>query len=97
LARSPKDISLADVIRDMEPSFDIVECFSSSSNTCRISRACGLKAVLEEATRAFLSTLEKYSLSDVIRDEKFLKRALVGATKSPSNKGTNAEMRNEMT
>ncbi len=86
LARPAEEIGLADVVREMEPSFDMVECFNRATNTCRIVPGCGLKHALQEATKAFLSTLEKYSLSDVIKDESYLRRALLGKASFPSKK-----------
>ncbi len=86
LGQAAEEIGLADVVREMEPSFDMVECFNRATNTCRIVPGCGLKHALQEATKAFLSTLEKYSLSDVIKDESYLRRALLGKASFPPRK-----------
>jgi Rrf2 family transcriptional regulator, nitric oxide-sensitive transcriptional repressor len=67
LARSPGEISVGQVVRHMEPDFNVVECFDVKTNTCPITPACGLIGVLNEATRAFLSTLDKYTLEDLLR------------------------------
>ncbi|AKJ08053.1 BadM/Rrf2 family transcriptional regulator [Archangium gephyra] len=67
LARAPAEISVGDVVRHMEPDFHIVECFDPKTNTCPITPACGLIGVLNEATRAFLATLDKYTLEDLVR------------------------------
>ncbi|WP_375768483.1 Rrf2 family transcriptional regulator [Archangium gephyra] len=67
LARPPAEISVGQVVRDMEPDFHIVECFDPATNTCPITPACGLIGVLNEATRAFLATLDKYTLEDLVR------------------------------
>ena len=84
LAQSPEEICVASVIRDMEPSFNMVECFDRATNTCRIVPGCGLKHALEEASNAFLSALEKYSLRDVIRDERSLRKILLRPPENPS-------------
>ncbi|RYD82743.1 MAG: BadM/Rrf2 family transcriptional regulator, partial [Verrucomicrobiaceae bacterium] len=39
-------------------------------NTCPIAPACGLKGVLAEARDAFLATLDKYTLEDLLRRSK---------------------------
>jgi Rrf2 family nitric oxide-sensitive transcriptional repressor len=67
LARAPAEISVGQVVRHMEPDFHVVECFNSETNTCPITPACGLIGVLGEAMRAFLSTLDKYTLEDLLR------------------------------
>ncbi|WPB78135.1 Rrf2 family transcriptional regulator [Archangium violaceum] len=67
LARAPAEISVGEVVRRMEPDFHIVECFDPKTNTCPITPACGLIGVLNEATRAFLASLDKYTLEDLVR------------------------------
>jgi Rrf2 family nitric oxide-sensitive transcriptional repressor len=67
LARPPAEISVGEVVRRMEPDFHVVECFDPKTNTCPITPACGLIGVLNEATRAFLSSLDKYTLEDLLR------------------------------
>ncbi|HEX5749409.1 MAG TPA: Rrf2 family transcriptional regulator [Archangium sp.] len=67
LARPPSEISVGEVVRRMEPDFHIVECFDPKTNTCPITPACGLIGVLNEATRAFLGTLDEYTLEDLVR------------------------------
>ncbi len=67
LARPPAEISVGQVVRLLEPDFHIVECFDAQKNNCPITPACGLIGVLNEATRAFLSTLDKYTLEDLVR------------------------------
>ncbi|WP_257450986.1 RrF2 family transcriptional regulator [Archangium lipolyticum] len=67
LARPPSEISVGDVVRRMEPDFHVVECFDPETNKCPIVPACGLIGILNEATRAFQSSLDKYTLEDVLR------------------------------
>lgn len=70
LARAPGDIRLGKVVRAGEPDFHLVECFDRENNTCPIAPACGLKGVLAEARDAFLATLDKYTLEDLLRRSK---------------------------
>jgi Rrf2 family nitric oxide-sensitive transcriptional repressor len=63
----PSEISVGQVVRRMEPDFNIVECFDAETNGCPIAPACGLVGVLNEAMRAFLTTLDKYTLEDLLR------------------------------
>jgi Rrf2 family nitric oxide-sensitive transcriptional repressor len=66
LARDPKEINLGEVVRRTEPSFNIVECFDSGSNTCPITPLCELKNIIRSAEEAFLSVLARYTLADVL-------------------------------
>ena len=68
LAREPHGIRLGDVIRSSEPSLRLVECFDRESNTCPIAQVCGLKGMLTEALSAFVSTLNAYTLADVLEN-----------------------------
>jgi len=65
LARSPSEIVIADVVRDMEDDLNIVECFCEEGS-CIIEPVCNLKYALGKALTAYLATLERYTLSDVI-------------------------------
>jgi Rrf2 family nitric oxide-sensitive transcriptional repressor len=61
LARPAADIVVGAVVRHTEESFDLVDCGS-----CVIARACSLTGVLNEALRAFLSVLDRYTLADLV-------------------------------
>lgn len=65
LGREPADIRLGDVIRATEPDFALVECFTPQ-NRCVISSRCRLRGVLHEALDAFVATLDRYTLADLI-------------------------------
>jgi len=71
LAKKPEKIRLGDVVRSTEPDFALVECFASG-NQCLITRRCKLRGVLSEAMGAFLRTLDRYTLADLLlRPEDF--------------------------
>lgn len=65
LARPADQIRLAEVVKATESDFHMVECFDPGRSTCRITRACALKYVLQDATRAFFATLEGQTLASV--------------------------------
>lgn len=77
LARAPEDIRLGDVVLSTEPDFNLVECFSGPSNQCVITPSCKLIPILAEAERAFIQTLNNYTLADLITDPQSLKRWLI--------------------
>jgi Rrf2 family nitric oxide-sensitive transcriptional repressor len=67
LALPADEIVIGDVVRFSEGSLALVECFDQESSACCIEPACGLARVLEEATRAFLAVLDRYTLADAVR------------------------------
>jgi Rrf2 family nitric oxide-sensitive transcriptional repressor len=69
LAKRPDRIRLGDVIRATEPDFALVECFSAG-NECLITPRCRLKGVVKEALLAFVGTLDRYTLADLILSPK---------------------------
>jgi Rrf2 family nitric oxide-sensitive transcriptional repressor len=64
LARDPAMISVRDVVRDMEPTMDLFECFGEQSQ-CPITPACRLKGVMMKARKAFFDVLGEYTVADV--------------------------------
>lgn len=68
LARPPHEISLGAVVRATEPDFALVECFATG-NQCVITQNCRLPKVLNEALSAFISTLDRLTLADVLLKE----------------------------
>lgn len=68
LAVRPEEINLGKIIKQIEPDFDLVECFNEVRNVCNISPACRLKGFLLQAKKAFLDSLGEYSLADIIKN-----------------------------
>lgn len=81
LACEPKDINLGVLIRQIEPDFDLVECFGTPSlakseliyqevtSGCVITPKCQLKFVFSQALCAFLAVLDGYSLADIVGND----------------------------
>ena len=90
LAREPHEIRLGDVVRHAEPSLRLVECFDRDSNTCPIAGICGLKGMLNEALMAFLDSLNRYTLVDILErsGEKKLASAFAAALVQLTASGT---------
>ncbi|MFM2289415.1 MAG: HTH-type transcriptional regulator NsrR [Pseudomonadota bacterium] len=66
LARPAAQIGLGEVVRATEDNFALVECFDRASNQCLIAGACGLQSPLGEAVKAFLATLDRHTLADLV-------------------------------
>ena len=74
LTHDPADINIGEVVRTLE-SFNLVECFSDDS-MCKIERDCKLAEAIDAAREAFLQTLERYTLADLVRTKTKLIRML---------------------
>lgn len=66
LGQDPAHINIGVLFRETESDMNLVECFSSA-NECAIAPVCNLKNILNEARNAFLSTLDNYTLADLIQ------------------------------
>ncbi len=75
LARPTAEIVIADVVRDMEDDLNMVECFCEGG-TCIINPVCELKSVLTQALSAYLDTLERYTLKDLLKPRRQLAEVL---------------------
>jgi Rrf2 family nitric oxide-sensitive transcriptional repressor len=58
-------IRLGDVVRSLEESYPIVECFEPRGGNCSLTRRCRLKGRLIRAEEAFLQNLNLSSLADI--------------------------------
>lgn len=65
LARPAAEIGVGEVVRQVEPSLELVECFGTQSH-CVLDPACRLKGVLDSALQAFLAVLDRVSLADLV-------------------------------
>jgi Rrf2 family nitric oxide-sensitive transcriptional repressor len=61
----PGEINLANVIMESEGDMHLVECMREKSN-CALEASCRLSGMLAAALSAFLETLNRYSLADMI-------------------------------
>lgn len=66
LSRDASTIRLGEVVRDTEPTMNLVECFDLRTNTCPIIQVCGLKSHLAQALEAFIAELNRHTLADLM-------------------------------
>ena len=66
LAMKPSAIKIGQVVRRMESDFDLVACFRGPK-ACAIAPACLVASAFEEALKAFMAVLDRYTLADVVR------------------------------
>jgi Rrf2 family transcriptional regulator, nitric oxide-sensitive transcriptional repressor len=76
LAHDPAEINLGAVVRYTEGAPKLVECFRGPANNCRITQACRLAGILEEAYDNFMATLDRYTLADLLTNPAKLRRVL---------------------
>lgn len=76
MAAQPEQVNLGQLIRQLEPHFDLVPCFAKEKANCCIAPACKLKAILHEAQMAFMAVLDHYTLKDILENPKELSTLL---------------------
>ena len=75
LARPAEAINLGAVVRRTEADLELVPCFGADAG-CAIQPDCVLAGVLDEALRAFLAVLDRYTLADLLAPRAALARRL---------------------
>lgn len=76
LGRSAAQIKVGDVVRSMEPDMELVPCLSPGDASCPIVPSCLLRNALQEATQAFLASLDRYTLEDLCAPQHPLRELL---------------------
>lgn len=61
------NLRLGDLVEVLESNMNLVECFDKKTNTCKISNNCKLKYYLYDAKKAFIDSLNKYTIQDIAR------------------------------
>ncbi|GIK97268.1 MAG: Rrf2 family transcriptional regulator [Alphaproteobacteria bacterium] len=84
LAKRPEDINLGAIVRATEPDFALVECFATG-NQCIVTDCCRIPQVLNEALGAFVATLDRYTLADILLTKQDFDRprAPIESTRGP--------------
>ncbi|WP_372834181.1 Rrf2 family transcriptional regulator [Pontibacterium sp.] len=63
LAKDPEDINLGEVIAQSEGIAPLVDCMGQD---CKLTGFCSLQSVFKEAQEAFMNTLRKYTLAQML-------------------------------
>ncbi|MCW1933026.1 RrF2 family transcriptional regulator [Pararhodobacter zhoushanensis] len=66
LAKPAAEIGVGTVIRLFEADLPFAECMDDKRNTCPLVTVCRLKGLLCEALDAFYSSLDRYTVHDLI-------------------------------
>ncbi|TAN47077.1 MAG: Rrf2 family transcriptional regulator [Methylococcaceae bacterium] len=70
LARPAAQIRVGEVVRCMEPNFNMVECFNYKRAHCAALPTCGLKSAFNLAADQFLAVLDGYTVADALLTDK---------------------------
>jgi len=65
LGEAPEAIRLSEVLAAVEPDFALAECFGAGS-LCLITPHCRLRKALDEALAAFIGSLDRYTVADLV-------------------------------
>lgn len=76
LGHPPEAIRVGAVFRSFEACLPFTECFSESENSCPLTGACRLKALLADALEAFYAALDKITVRDLVADNARLESLL---------------------
>ncbi len=73
LADAAQSITVGDVVRAIEPDFELVECFRAQGQ-CPLAQPCALADLLKQARDAFLEQLDSVLLTNLFaaREQKLL-------------------------
>ncbi len=71
----PEEVRIGALVRATETDLAMAECFEAPDR-CPITPVCVLREALTEALRAFLETLDRYTLADLLGPRRSLMRLL---------------------
>lgn len=65
LAKDPKHITVADIVKATEENFALAECFETKNSTCPLVNMCYLNVTLQNALAAFFQVLNQTTIADL--------------------------------
>lgn len=69
LAKPASEITLGQVVRDVEPDFNLVECHSRETNRCAVTSFCRLKKEIDGALSVFVERLDRVTVAEMVRGD----------------------------
>jgi len=73
LRLAPAEISLGWLFRQMEDNLALADCFQPTGCDCPLAGKCRMTGFLQEALKAFLAVLDRYTLSDLLLEPGLLR------------------------
>lgn len=69
LTRDPASIRVGELVQYLERDQALVECFRTDGGACCLLPQCRLRSLLRAARDAFITTLDRQTLADLIPDK----------------------------
>ncbi|WDE98385.1 Rrf2 family transcriptional regulator [Lentisphaera profundi] len=66
LAAPPEEMRIGNIIKDIEPDLNLVQCFNKEKNNCPIIDNCKLAGLMYSGLNAFLDKMNEQTLADII-------------------------------
>lgn len=85
LGKAPGDIAVGPLIRETEPTVDLLDCFDAPSASCPITPACRLRSALLKAQAAFFRELDGVTVADLLDNAPELVELLTPAGRIPGS------------
>ncbi len=60
------DVTVGEIVRNLEPQGELVECFNEETNSCPLVQGCRLAPLLDRANSAFLGVLDEVRVRDLV-------------------------------
>lgn len=77
LAKQPNEINIGELVRQTEDGFYLVDCMDPNHpDPCVLTNYCGLTHIFNEALKAYLQVLDKFTLADIVRTPEIYRRIL---------------------
>ncbi len=67
LGAEASTILVGEVVRLFESDFAVVDCLNPNAETCAFLPRCALKPAMVEATEAFLQSLDRHTLAEIVK------------------------------
>lgn len=90
LASAPEKIRVGSVVRAAEGAPVLAECFEPGGD-CPIYEPCRLRGVFEEALTAFMATLDRYTVADMVSNSREISRILFPEARLPRGAAPRAD------
>lgn len=68
----PAKVKLGSFIREVEEDFALARCMKCNENACSLGEHCLAKTALTEALESFFTTLDRFTLADMLAAERDL-------------------------
>lgn len=67
LDKDPSDITVGQIVRLFDGQSDFVECITTKETKCEMVAHCPVRDIWKQASDAFYTTLEKITISDLLK------------------------------